>query len=47
MSIAICKECQVVVEGQTLTNAETDEECCPYCKQPITELPEDDPKEDR
>lgn len=47
MSISFCKDCDIIIEGETIHNAETDEELCPYCGEPAGGLPEDDPLEDR
>lgn len=44
MSIYVCLECDVVVEGHTIRIDGFD--CCPYCDDPATSLPEDPPEED-
>jgi len=50
MSIAFCRECDHIVEGST--RMDTDEhgveyEYCISCGQEVSNLPEDDPREDR
>lgn len=51
MSVAFCRECDVVLDDDVISttdpvNGEVNE-YCPYCRQPVTYLNEDDPKEDR
>lgn len=51
MSITYCKTCDVVLEGEEITHTSPIdgevESYCPYCGNPTSELPEDDPMEDR
>lgn len=47
MSISVCMECVISVEGEELTIEEEDGTktlVCPYCHEPVTQVSEDAPE---
>lgn len=47
MSISFCKECDRVVEGETIECEDCGAEICVTCGRVAAGLPEDDPREER